>query len=120
MAKKILLADKSTYSRWTLRDIFQGHGFTVVGEAKSGEEALEQYEKLRPDMLIMDLSLSEPAVVAAIYDLRMKYPDVCILVSCGMGQRRGAVEALSSGAQDFITRPYNERRVLQVVKKIIG
>ena len=119
MAKRILLADKSMYSRWTLRDILQSHGYSIVGEAKSGQEAMEKYEELKPDLLVMDLSLSEPAVVSALFQLRMKYPDVCVLLSCGMGQRRGAMEALGVGAVDFITRPYSERRVAQTVKKII-
>ena len=118
MTKRILLADKSTYSRWTMRDILVTHGYSIVGEAKSGEEAINKYNQLKPDLLVMDLSLSEPAVVSTIYHLRTKYPDVCILISCSMGQRRGAIEALAAGAQDFVTRPYSERRVAETVKKI--
>ena len=120
MAKRVLLADKATYTRWTLRDILQSHGYSVVGEAKSGEEAIKKYEELMPDLLVMDLSISEPEVCFTVRQLKIKYPDVCVLVSCGMGQRTGAMEALGAGAQDFITRPYTERRVVQTIKKIMG
>jgi len=120
MSKRILLADKAAYSRWSLRDILLSQGYTVAGEAKSGEEALEKYEQLKPDLLVMDLSISEPEVVSAVRHLRIKYPDVCVIISCGMGQRRGAMEALSAGAADFVTRPYSERRVAQTVKKLLG
>ena len=120
MPKTIIIADKSTYSRWSLRDILRCHGYSVVGEAKSGSEAIALYDQFKPDLLVMDFSISEPEVVSAIRELKMKYPGLCVMVSCGMGQRRGAVEALSAGAKDLITRPYSERPVVQTVKKVIG
>lgn len=119
MAVRVLLADKSTYTRWTLRDLLLGYGYSVVGEARSGREAMEKFDELRPDLLVMDLSLNEPEVVAAVRELKIKYPELRVLISCGMGQRRGAMEALAAGATDFIIRPYSERQVLQTVKKTL-
>ena len=55
MAHSVLIVDDVAFVRKTLRDIFTEAGYTVVGEAADGADAVQQYAKLRPDIVTMDV-----------------------------------------------------------------
>ena len=55
--KCILLVDDNAIVRHGIRQVFEAHGYLICGEAENGQEAIEQAEKLRPDLVVLDFSM---------------------------------------------------------------
>ena len=101
-----------------LRDALASVGCSVVGEAKTVQDAVEKFESLEPDLVVVDVTLPDVDGVAAVRRIIYKDPDACILMCTGNGQRALAMEALGAGAMDFIVKPINPRKLLKAVQMI--
>lgn len=118
MAKRTLLVSGSFADRMVLRDALASVGCSVVGEAKTVQDAVEKFESLEPDLVVVDVTLPDVDGVAAVRRIIYKDPDACILMCTGNGQRALAMEALGAGAMDFIVKPINPRKLLKAVQMI--
>lgn len=120
MGKRVLIVADNMRSRLELRDLLLTHGLSVVGEATSGRQALELFEKVTPDLTIVDAKMRDMDGVTTIRQLHYKYQDAVIVLSAGSGEKRSALEALSVGAIDFITRPYIPRNVMRTLRRAMS
>ncbi len=118
MPKRVMIVDPSLYNRMVLSNILVTSGYSVCCEASSGFDALQKYEKARPDIVLVEAQMSDMDGVATITELRRKDIDCQILLLAGAGQRTAVCEALSAGAVDFIPKPVNERRVATALRKL--
>lgn len=120
MPKRILLVDDAVFMRMMLKDILQKNGYEVVGEAENGAVALEKYKELKPDLVIMDITMPEVDGIQAVKDIK-KYDSSANIIMCSaMGQQAMVIEAIQAGAKDFIVKPFQAERVLEAVSKIVG
>ena len=116
MAKRVLIADDALFMRVTLKKILTEGGFEVAGEAANGAEAVKLYQELRPDVVTMDITMPELDGISALKQIRAIDGDARVIMCTAMGQRNMVVEAIQSGAKDFIVKPYQPERVVQAVK----
>ena len=112
MKKKILIVDDAMLMRIMLRDIFEGSGYEVVGEADDADRALELYRETSPDLVTMDITLTTTSGIDAISRILDYDSDARIIVISALEQRKIVMEALRLGARDFIIKPFEEDRVL--------
>ena len=115
-----MIVDNSFGDRMVLRDYLTSFGYHVVGEAKNIRESLEKYDKLKPDLVLMDAAIPDVDGVSAVMQLLRYDRDATVLVCVTRGQRALAMEAIQAGAKDFITKPINERSLHKVVRSLIG
>ncbi|HPQ37135.1 MAG TPA: response regulator, partial [Synergistaceae bacterium] len=94
------------------------NGYTVVGEAANGAEAVEKYEKLQPDIVTMDITMPGVTGVEAVQRIVKKDPEARIIMVSAMGQQSMVVEAIRAGAKDFIVKPFNAERIVDAFRKI--
>ncbi len=120
MSGRIMIVDDAAFMRMMLKDIFTRHGFEVVGEAENGLVAVEMYKEKRPDLVTMDITMPEMDGVAALRAIRSFDPNAQVVMCSAMGQQGMVIEAIQSGANDFIVKPFQEDRVVEAVKKILG
>jgi len=120
MPKRILLVDDAVFMRMMLKDILQKNGYEVVGEAENGAVALEKYKELKPDLVIMDITMPEVDGIQAVKDIKKYDPSANIIMCSAMGQQAMVIEAIQAGAKDFIVKPFQAERVLEAVNKIVG
>jgi two-component system chemotaxis response regulator CheY len=92
----------------------------VCGESNSGDDAIENYERARPDVLIVAATLPSMDGIATIIKLKHKYPNASAMLAASAGQRSVVVEAISAGAVDFIAKPFAARRVIATLRKHFG
>lgn len=119
MAKlRVMIVDPSLYNRMVLNDILVSNGYSVCCEVSNGFDALANYEKARPDVVIVEATMPDRDGVATIEALRSKHLDCRAVLMASAGQRGDVCQAMSAGAVDFIPKPINERRVLSVLKKL--
>jgi two-component system chemotaxis response regulator CheY len=117
LAKTVLITDDTAFMRMTLRNVIQKNGFTVVGEAADGEEAVNKYRELRPDLVTMDITMPKMDVITAIKEIMKFDSNARIIVCSAMGQKPMVIEALNAGARDFLVKPFDAQRVVEALHK---
>lgn len=120
MSHTVLVVDDAIFMRTMIADILTQAGFEIVGEAESGAEAVAQYQKLKPDLVTMDIVMPEMGGIDAVRAICKADPDARILMCSAMGQQALVVEAIQAGAKDFVVKPFQPSRVLEAVQRVIG
>ena len=120
MGKNILICDDAAFMRMMIKDILSKNGYNVVGEAENGAIAVEKYSELKPDLVLMDITMPEMDGIQALKKIREKDASASVIMCSAMGQQAMVIESIQSGAKDFIVKPFQADRVLEAVKKVIG
>ena len=120
MAKNILIVDDAAFMRMMIKDILTKNGYNVAGEAENGAKAMEKYNELKPDLVLMDITMPEVDGIQALKNIKASDPNAKIIMCSAMGQQAMVIEAIQSGAKDFIVKPFQADRVLEAVEKVIG
>lgn len=120
MGLKVLIVDDALFMRNMLKEIFVKAGHEVVGEAANGVEAVERYRELRPDLVTMDIVMPLKSGIEALQEITGQDPEARVVMCSALGQESLVVEAVQSGAKDFIVKPFQEKRVLEVVSRVAG
>jgi two-component system, chemotaxis family, chemotaxis protein CheY len=120
MGLRVLIVDDALFMRNMLKDIFMRAGHEVIGEAANGVEAVERYRELRPDLVTMDIVMPLKSGIEALQEITAEDPAACVIMCSALGQDALVIEAVQSGARDFIVKPFKEERVLDVVRHIAG
>jgi two-component system chemotaxis response regulator CheY len=118
MSKSVLVVDDAAFMRMMIRDILAKEGY-VIHEAVNGRDAVEKFAELRPDLVTMDITMPEMSGLDALRLIREQDPAARVLMVSAMGQQRMIVEALESGAMDFLVKPFQPTKVLETVKKCL-
>lgn len=113
----ILIVDDAAFMRMMIKDILTKNGYTVVGEAENGAVAVESYKELKPDLVIMDITMPEMDGIQAVKEIKSLDPNAKIIMCSAMGQQAMVIEAIQAGARDFIVKPFQQDRVIEAVKK---
>lgn len=106
--------------RMMLKNILVQAGYEVIGEAENGEKAIAKYMELKPDLIMLDITMPEMDGVTAAKEIMSRDSKANIIMCSAMGQQAIVVEAISAGAKDFIVKPFQSERVIEAVKRILG
>ena len=120
MGKNILIVDDAAFMRMMIKDILSKNGYTVAGEAENGIKAVEKYNELKPDLVLMDITMPDKDGIQALKDIKASDPKAKIIMCSAMGQQAMVIESIQAGAKDFIVKPFQPDRVLEAVKKVVG
>jgi two-component system chemotaxis response regulator CheY len=116
---RVLIVDDSRTSRKLMRNILEANDYEVAGEAGNGEEAWVQYKELKPDLVTMDITMPKMDGIEALSLIRKDDPEARVVMVSAAGQREKMVEALKRGAQDFVTKPFDEEKVVSTLKDVM-
>lgn len=120
MGKGILVVDDAAFMRMMIKDILTKGGFDVLGEADNGARAIEKYNELNPDLVIMDITMPEVDGIQAVKEITKIDSSAKVVMCSAMGQQAMVIEAIQAGAKDFIVKPFQADRVIEAVKKALG
>jgi two-component system chemotaxis response regulator CheY len=120
MGKSVLIVDDAAFMRMMLKDILTKNGYDVLGEAENGLKAIEKYNELKPDLVLMDITMPEMDGIAALKQIKAAASDALVIMCSAMGQQAMVIESIQAGAKDFIVKPFQAERVLEAVKKVVG
>ena len=116
----ILIVDDAAFMRLTIKRMVEAHGYSVVGEAGNGIEAVKKFAEKKPDVVILDITMPEMSGIEALKRIKILNPDARIVICSALGQQEMLAEAIECGAQDFIVKPFEEERLIAALEKVLG
>jgi len=117
---KILVVDDAAFMRMTLKRISEAQGHTVVGEAGTGIEAIEKFEELRPDLIIMDITMPGMNGIDALRRIKEIEPKAKVIICSALGQMDKITESIDAGADDYIVKPFEPIHLERALKKLLS
>ena len=117
---KVMICDDAAFMRMMIKDILTKNGYNVVGEAENGLKAVEKYTELKPDLVLMDITMPELDGIGALKKIKEADSNALVIMCSAMGQQSMVIEAIQSGAKDFIVKPFQADRVLESIRKVLG
>jgi len=120
MSKRVMIVDDNIRYRLELRDLLMSHGFSIVGEASGGEQAIELYSQTKPDIVMVDARMPDMDGVCAVREILRINPQALTIVCASSGEKSSIMEALAAGAVDFCAKPYTPRRVLATIRRALA
>ncbi|OGX37215.1 MAG: two-component system response regulator [Omnitrophica WOR_2 bacterium RIFCSPLOWO2_12_FULL_50_9] len=120
MAGRILIVDDAPIIRLMLKDILVANGYEVVGEGSDGNEGVQKYKELKPDVVTMDITMPEKDGIQALEEILAMDEDAKVIVITAIDQREALMEAIRVGAADYIIKPFETDRVLSAIRKVFG
>ena len=119
---KIMLVDDAAFMRMMIKNSLKNGGFgdATFIEATDGLDAVSKYGTEHPDLVIMDITMPNMDGLQALKKIREADPNAKVVMCTAMGQESMVVEAIKSGARDFVVNPFNAERICSTVKEILG
>lgn len=118
MAPRVLIADDALFMREMIKEIIEKAGFEVVGEASNGNEVVEKFRELKPDITTMDIVMPLKSGIEALQEITKDCQNAKVVMISALGQDSLVIEALEAGARDFIVKPFKPDKVIEVMKKV--
>jgi len=115
----VLIVDDSAFMRNMLKDILVEEGHMIVGEAGDGDDAIEKYKALNPDLVTMDVVMPGTDGIDACKGIIAGDASARIIMCSALGQKEMVVDALQAGAKDYIVKPFQPLVVKEVIKKVL-
>lgn len=122
MNKNILVVDDSYYMRTILRNVLEDAGYNVIDEAASGQDAIKSVDKSRYelDLVTLDLILPDNSGLDVLKSIKERYPEKAVVVVSAVGQTTIIDQAMEIGANAYITKPFEEAKVLEVIEEVLS
>jgi len=118
-AIRVLIADDHTIFREGLRKLLEAEAdITVVGEAKSGSECVTLAEKLKPDIVLLDLKMPEKDGLAVLGDLAGKESATKVVVLTASEDERDFVEAVRRGARGIVLKQAPSEHLVDGIRRV--
>jgi two-component system chemotaxis response regulator CheY len=116
---KILIVDDAEFLRVRISKMLTGDGFDVI-QAENGARAVEMYKANQPDLVLMDVTMPEMDGLTALREIRGFDANAKVIMLTALGQESVVLEAIKSGAKDFIVKPFEHDRVIGAIRKLIS
>ncbi len=121
MPHKVLIADDAMFMRAMIRDILvNSNRYEVVGEASNGQESVDMYRKLQPDLVTMDIVMPQMDGIEATKEILRTNPKARVVMCSALGQEALVIESIAAGAKDFIVKPFSAEKVLKVLDAVVA
>ncbi|WP_035299444.1 response regulator [Brevibacillus thermoruber] len=115
---RLLIVDDAAFMRRMLADMVAGE-HEVCGEAANGMEAIAKYKELKPDIVTMDISMPEMQGIDAMREILAYDGEARVLICSAIGHRQKVLEAMKSGARDFLVKPFQKEQVLDAISRLL-
>jgi two-component system chemotaxis response regulator CheY len=117
---RYLLVDDSVFARKNLARMVETFGGQVAGEAGDGVTAISEYDRLKPDIVLMDITMPQMEGIEAAENIVRQHPDARIVMVSSVGYQENIVAALQRGARHFVQKPVKPEVLYEVIKYVLG
>lgn len=117
---KVLVVDDALFVRAAIKKYVEKAGHEVIGEAGDGQEAIEVFTELKPDAVIMDITMPRMSGLEALKEIKKIESTVKVIMCSAMGQQESIATAIQDGAADFVIKPFTEEQIVAKIKQVLG
>lgn len=117
---RILIVDDSLFIRTKIGEAVKNAGFEVIGFATNGQEAVESYLQLKPDLMLLDITMPLKDGLTALREIKGIHPEAKIIMLSAMTQDNVVNEAVQYGALDFIEKPVHDHQIIKALERIFS
>lgn len=116
----VLIVDDNDIMRSILRGILRSNEYNVLGEARNGVAAVDMAERLKPDIICLDVLMPEKSGLEALIEIKAARSEVHVVMVTGNADPDTVQESIMNGAAGFIVKPFNAARVLDTLDRLSG
>lgn len=113
----VVIAEDNDMMRSLLRAMLRGDEYDVIGEARNGIAAVDMVNRLKPDIVCMDVIMPEKNGIDALCEIKAALPETEVIMVTGNSDPETVQESIQNGASGFIIKPFNAARVLDTLSK---
>jgi len=117
---RILIADNASFMRSCLKYIVENAGHEVVGMAKGGQEAVDLYQQVKPDVVTLDILMEGLDGIGALGAIMQQDPRARVVMVTALGQDQVQEEARKLGASGYIRKPFKPDDIVQELNRVLG
>ncbi|MCI8314093.1 MAG: response regulator [Lachnospiraceae bacterium] len=117
---KVMVVDDAVFMRMTIKKMLEAHGHSVIGEAGNGVEAVKKYVEIKPEVVLLDITMPEMNGVEALKRIKEVDAKAKVIICSAMGQQAMVAQAIQSGAKDFVVKPFEEGRLAAAVDRVMA
>ena len=116
----VVIVDDNDIMRSLLRGILRGETYEVVGEARNGVQAVDIADRLKPDLICLDVLMPEKNGLDALCEIKAANPDIEVVMITGNADADTVQQSIENGAGGFIIKPFNAARVLDTLARAVA
>jgi CheY-like chemotaxis protein len=113
--RRVVVADDSSVMRKTIARTLGDSGYEVVGQASNGQEAIEEFRRKRPDLLVLDICMPVMGGLDALRVIHSEDPSARVLMSSAIAEVCTIGKSLREGAVGYVTKPFKQHQLLDAV-----
>ena len=117
---RVLVVDDAAFMRKVLSDALASGGHEVVGEAGNGNEAVQRFQALTPELTTLDITMPEKDGLQALAEIMAIDPAARVVMCSALGQESKVLESIKLGAKDFVVKPFQPAQLLEAVGKALA
>ena len=115
-----LIVDDSVFARKNLGRIIESFGGQVVGEAGDGLTAISEYDRLKPDIVLMDITMPQMEGIESVERIVRQHPEARIVMVSSVGYQENILAALQKGAKHFVQKPVKPEVLYEILRYVLG
>jgi two-component system, chemotaxis family, chemotaxis protein CheY len=117
---RYLVVDDSVFARKNVAKMVESFGGQIAGEAGDGCTAITEYERISPDMVLMDITMPQMEGIEAAEKIVRAHPEARVVMVSSVGYQENIVAALQKGARHFVQKPVKPEILYEVIKYVMG
>ncbi len=117
--QRVLVVDDAPFLRMMVSKLLTENGYEIAGEAENGEDAIQKYKELKPDIVTMDITMPVKTGLEALREIIEYDKDAKVVMVTAMGQQSMVFEAIQLGAKSFIVKPFKDDIFIGTIKQVI-
>ncbi len=120
VASKILIVDDASFMRSVLKDIIKNNGLaSEIFEAADGIEGVKAFQKVKPDLVTMDVNMPRADGIQALRAILKIDPHAKVVMITSVEEKHIVQDAIKLGARDYIVKPFDRSNVPLILNKVI-
>jgi two-component system, chemotaxis family, chemotaxis protein CheY len=119
-AIRYLVVDDSVFARKNLAKMVESFGGKIAGEAGDGCTAITEYDRVQPDIVLMDITMPQMEGIEAADRIIRQHPEARVVMVSSVGYQENIVAALQKGARHFVQKPVKPEVLYEVIKYVMG
>lgn len=120
MSKRIMVVDDSRMIGMQMKNMLEGTDFEVAAYCRDGEEAVDQYSQVKPDLVTMDIIMPGMDGLEAAQAILEEDPEARIIMVSSLAYDDTFEEATAIGAKGFIDKPFEKEKLIEIFEQVLS